>query len=560
MRRREVPHRALILSATVALAVAGLLVVYLQRRSVERQREQTARIVGQVCEQTATVLAAQVRQLFDGAVFETLEGISHPELREYDLPRIAERFGAGLNKHPYVDRFFFWSEMLTPPLRDQVLFFHPNPGPPTGEIPIASADGRPLGVFVAEPWVGRLIFGLARERAPSRRSFAVIDRVIGDTPYEIVIHFLWNDEYRKAFFAIIGYTVDLRRVREPAMLAALVGRNLPATFDRDPTLPQLALTVIDEHGRLVYGSRVDQSLPAATSSVNMVFFPVDAFRPWLGERPDARRWHLTVSAGAPGTGVTTEGYWLVAAVVFLILIALFCAITVDRQAVHLAQMQSAFVANVSHQLKTPLSLLSGACDTLRLERVRSPEKIKEYVEIVRAQTTRLSALVDKILHFSRIEDTRRALDLRPLDLVDLVRTSVGAFTHGLPNGDISFRFESPAESVLVKADSVALEQAVLNLLENAMKYSNGRNEVTVRVLSRAQHAVIAVRDQGIGIDPVDMPHIFDKFYRGANNSGRRGFGLGLAMVQAIVHAHGGHVHVHSRPGSGTEFEILVPSL
>lgn len=106
MRR---PPRALIPSDTVALAVACVLVVALQRRSVERQRQQMARSVAQVCEQTATVFAARIRQLFDGAVFETVEGIGHPELREYQLPQIAHASSVGLKKHPYGDRAFFSS-------------------------------------------------------------------------------------------------------------------------------------------------------------------------------------------------------------------------------------------------------------------------------------------------------------------------------------------------------------------------------------------------------------------------------------------------------------------
>lgn len=558
MRRWRFPHRPSLLGAILALVAAALLVLYLQRRSVEQQRRQTTLILQQVCEQTATVLAGRLRQIFDAAIFETIEGIGHPELKEYDLPRMASFFNAGLWRHPYIDRFFFWSERLPLPLQGQVLFYRPYLEPGSRQISITGRDGRPLGDLFANPELGREILRLSHAFAGSQRSFAVAERPVGGVPYQIVIHFLWDDERRKEFFVIIGYTVNLRRVGKQ-MFQTLMNNELATILNPDPRSPELIFTVLDERAQVIYGAPVRSGVPSATAAVDMLFFPGAALKPFMAGRPETPVWHLAVSAASPMAAGGAQGHWLFAAAVFLILIALFCAITVDRQASRLSKMQSDFVANVSHQLKTPLSLLAGASETLRLERVRSPEKLKEYLEILRTQTARLSGLVERILQFSRIEARAETFRFEPVDLVELVGRFVKDFKAEAPHGDVAVRFESGADVPRVTVDAVAIEQVLANLLENAVKYGNGPNDVLVRVAAVRGQAVISVRDSGVGIDEADLPHIFDKFYRGRNNGHRRrGFGLGLAIALAAVRAHGGKIVVDSKPGQGSEFRVFLP--
>ncbi len=553
--RRRFPFRPLLLGAVGAFVIAAMLVIYLQRRSAEQQREQTALMIQQVCERTVSVLASDLRVLFDGAVLETIEGIGHPEIKAYDLPRMAEFFNAGMARYPYVDRFFLWSERMPAKFRGQVLFYRPYLEPGVREISVQTSDHRPVGAFFRDPGLGEEIGKLAETATASRRSFAVYNRTIDGVPYQLVIHLLWDDAARHDLFSIIGYTVNLQFVHQK-LFEALATDHLSSTLMTDPPSPRLALTVWDDRNQIVYGRPAPADHPTASTQLQMLFFPETSLRTWLSAHPDSPRWRLAVSAvNLPAPSGALASYWLSGAVLALIVVGLLFAVMVDRQAIRVSQMQADFVANVSHQLKTPLALLSGASETLGMRRIRTPEKLQEYIDIVRLQTARLSMLVEEVLHFSRIECAADLCDPQDLDLGRLAREAVSGMA---TNGDVAVRVECLPDPLFVNGDRTALEQVIVNLVDNAVKYANGSREIVVRVETNGSYGCLSVRDQGLGISRSDLPRIFDKFYRGRNTGARRGFGLGLAIVRAIVRAHGGKVSVQSEPGKGSEFRVLLP--
>lgn len=240
--------------------------------------------------------------------------------------------------------------------------------------------------------------------------------------------------------------------------------------------------------------------------------------------------------------------------------ALVCAVTVDVEALRLSRIQAVFVANVTHELKTPLSVLLGASETIDLGRVHSsPEKLDESLGIVRTEAARLSRFVERILSFSRSEVGLSRHMLETVDVGDLVNGCVASF-QTVAGPAVTIRAEVASDVRLLNADRAGLEDVVINLLENAVSYSNGSNEVRVRAESVGLQAVISVQDHGVGIDHADLPHIFDRFYRGHNGGShhRPGFGLGLAIVQSVVRAHRGVIQVMSEPGSGSEFRVVLP--
>ena len=154
----------------------------------------------------------------------------------------------------------------------------------------------------------------------------------------------------------------------------------------------------------------------------------------------------------------------------LMLVALGLTVQAHRRSAELARMQTDFVAHVSHQLKTPLSLLSAATETLQMDRIRSPEKLSEYLDTIRAEALRLSALVQRVLEFSRVQQ-QRSYEFEQVDLGALVRETVDAFAHGLAGRHGRFDVVLSGPGPFVQADPAALEQVVANLLDNAVKYS-----------------------------------------------------------------------------------------
>jgi signal transduction histidine kinase len=360
---------------------------------------------------------------------------------------------------------------------------------------------------------------------------------------------------------VIGFIVNLDDIRRGGRFTQLVTKGLEPLLNPRPDFVRLALRVEDETGKRVFGPPPAATTAAGWESFDLLFFPRKELDNYVVQIPPVPRWRLTVTPTGEMPAATGAGFWLLAVIVILLLlVAVVCAISVNRQAIRLSELQSDFVANVSHQLRTPLAMLSGAAETLGLERVRSPEKVKEYADIVQAQTRRLSVLVDQILHFHRAEFAGREQIRQRVDLCTLTHRAAEQFQELANASGVTMRVECDAPGLVVQGDPVALEFAVVNLLENAVKYSRGTtNEVTVSVSASRGYGVITVRDRGIGIAHADLPHIFDKFYRGRGESqSRRGFGLGLAIVRSTVMIHGGRIAVASEPGRGSEFRVSLP--
>jgi signal transduction histidine kinase len=226
----------------------------------------------------------------------------------------------------------------------------------------------------------------------------------------------------------------------------------------------------------------------------------------------------------------------------------------------LAKLKSDFVANVSHELRTPLSLIRLYAETLEMGRLTSPEKYEEYFRTIRKESERLSALINNILDFSRIEAGKKEYDFRETNLAELVRTTLEAYRYQIEQN--GFEFQENIEDNLppVRVDREAIARSLLNLVNNALKYSPNEKFIGVK-LHRANGSVqLEVVDHGIGIPRSEQPKIFEKFYRVGDPlvHNTKGSGLGLSLVRHIVRAHGGDVRVESAPGKGSKFVIALP--
>jgi signal transduction histidine kinase len=220
-----------------------------------------------------------------------------------------------------------------------------------------------------------------------------------------------------------------------------------------------------------------------------------------------------------------------------------------------------FLADVSHELRTPIAALRTFNELLVEGAGDDPVTRTEFLESSRAQVERLDWLAQNLLELSKLDSGLVLLDLRSDDLRSTVEQAVeGASTAAARRG-IELQVEVPAEPVAVLHDPVRIGQVVSNLVGNGLKFTPRGGHVRVRVERLADGAAISVRDDGSGIDPAELPRIFERFFRGARASDARGSGsgLGLAIVKSIVEMHGGTVDVHSRIGEGSTFEVTLPA-
>jgi signal transduction histidine kinase len=248
-----------------------------------------------------------------------------------------------------------------------------------------------------------------------------------------------------------------------------------------------------------------------------------------------------------------------------LLVAMWFVVRVARRDMALAELKSNFVADVSHELKTPLSVIQLFIETLQSGRITSDEKRREYYSIITRESTRLTTLITNILDFARIDAGRKEYTLLPTDVGEIIRQTYDAYRAQLDHNGFEHSLSIKDGLPRVDADRDAIAQVLINLVTNAIKYSDEERYLGVDIrpdTRRGRRGVlISVEDRGIGIRPEDRPHLADGFFRAADGKVRqkRGAGLGLALVKHIVEAHSGSLAVESRLVKGSTFRVFLPA-
>jgi signal transduction histidine kinase len=293
------------------------------------------------------------------------------------------------------------------------------------------------------------------------------------------------------------------------------------------------------------------------------------FRLWDRDRRSERgRWKLLVRhrAGSLEAAVATTRYQnLAVAFGTLVLLAssMVMLITTARRANALARQQVEFVAGVSHELRTPLAGISSLSENLADGLVSDLPRAREYGQAIHRETRRLGDMLERVLLFSTIESGKK-YEMVPVDLAEAVEGTIESVRPLIAESGAEVEVEVPQELPPVLGDRRVLKVAIRNILVNALKFSPEGSEIRIRASATETNATrearIDIEDQGFGIPPSELPHIFEPFYRGSEAKKRQiaGSGLGLSIVRRILEAQGGRVTAESEVGKGTTFSIHLP--
>jgi signal transduction histidine kinase len=252
--------------------------------------------------------------------------------------------------------------------------------------------------------------------------------------------------------------------------------------------------------------------------------------------------------------------WIGLLVVAVVIVLAALALRLVRRQMALTQLRNDLVANVTHELKTPLASMRLLVDTLLNSQPLHEPTAREYLQLIAQENLRLSRLIDNFLTFSRMERNKYAFGFKEVPATAIIEGAITAMRERFNAPGCQFETHIAPDLPSVVADSDALVTAVVNLLDNAYKYSGDEKQITLSASAEDGSVFFAVKDNGIGLSPRDTKRIFKRFFqvdqRLSRSSG--GCGLGLSIVKFIVTAHHGSVRVESQPGLGSTFTISLP--
>ncbi len=554
------------LAVVVAIPVAVLF--YFQFRSLNALAEASAVVLRQLSGDTSDLLARDIEEALKRPHIDILLGIQQGRLDALDLASIDPVFEEGLTASPFLEELFVWSENALdrpetprgPADRvsgtEKFLVFDRD----SLKAPAAAVARRFRESAARRAEVLTLLRGLSN---PERRAIVAFPATIDGRPKYIQIQQRFRGPDRRRVSSFVGFIVDAGYVRS-TYFPGVVQKRLAAV--QQPTgFPPIELYVLDGDGKPLPGSP-----PAPATFVDEVTFPLVFFDRELLEyaAPHEQRretWRIRAGYGSQTipeiVSANTRPQMALMIVLALVMAGgVFFVAGAAAREVRVAELKSNFVASVSHDLKTPLALIQLFAETLELGRVRTTERAQEYYRIINTEARKLTRLIENILDFSRMEAGLRPYQLESVDIGEVTTQVLSEMESQFAQAQ--FKVQARVEPGLPRlhVDEDAIEQAIENLLANAMKYSGESRDIEVRVDRVNGHVCVSVRDHGIGIARREQKRIFRKFYRvdSGLGGGPQGCGLGLAIVDHTMRGHGGFVKVDSELAGGSTFTLHFP--
>jgi len=539
--------RSLRLAAGLAVAVAIPVAVlfYFQFRSIADLGRSSTVVLKQLSQGTANGLIKDFQDALKAPYINVLLRITQGRLEPLDLPFIENAIADGFAAHPFIDRFYVWSDE-TKEYRGELLAF--------------DRGSRTFRTDVPE---GAMLVKRFHELAAEQRAISVFEAAIDgrQTYFQAQLRFTFPTREKLTSFE--AFRVDAERLRTeyfPSLIEAKMrGVEGPTGF------PPLTVTMLDAANRVVYPPKS----AAAGRFVDERTFQLVFFDPALVsfEAPKVHKpeiWRLRTGYGNQtipeiiGARARPQRA-LMAMLAGVLGLGVFFVVRAAAREVKLAELRSNFVSSVSHDLKTPLALIQLFAETLELGRLKNTDRAQEYYRIINSEARKLTRLINNLLDFSKIEAGLRRYKREPVNLTELTRGVLESLDSQFRHHEFAVTSRLDGD-VTVLIDAEAAVQALENLISNAMKYSPEHREIAVEVGRVDGYGVIRVRDQGVGIPPRLQGKIFRKFFRIQTDagSGPQGTGLGLAIVDHVMRGHGGFVRVDSEPGRGSTFTLHFP--
>jgi signal transduction histidine kinase len=522
-----------------------------------RQSQQRARLLlERRSAELLSLLWAGLRQDMRGAQTTVLTPVTASQLWLDPPFDLAEVFARGFARFPYPESFFAW---LDTGGAGTTHVFGRTERPAPWQTQDDLARPYPARV-VHDPPAMRPVVALARTLAEDDRADVCFETSIDGVPYQVVAHPVFRDDDSDPngarLLGVAGFTVNLDWVRRSYFQELLLQI---AHIGGDPD--DVLLTVLDDRNEVVAASHPSRrDVMRSDRSFALLFADPALLRSTSSHQPPLWTARAASASGSvlaeslSGPNVIFLSLWLATLIGVLGLVATARA---NRAAAALATMKSDFVSSVTHELKTPLAGIQLIADAISTRRYESPDTIRHYGQLLSHESQRFNRLIDNLLAYAHLSEAGQEFRFERAYIDDLVDDALQPFQTVLIDRQFALTLAIPDNLPPVWADRAALHHALSNVVDNAIKYSDGTRALDIQARSDAGRVVVSVADRGIGIPGDELGRVCDKFFRGRNVK-VSGNGLGLAIARRIVEAHNGVLRIESQVGHGTRIEIMLP--
>ena len=549
--------RGIRLAAGLAVVVAIPMAVlfYFQFKSLNDIETTSAVVLRQLSSETAESLTRSIEDYLKRPHISVLLRIPQARTEPLDYAFVEPIFNDALAESPFVESFFVWSE-IGPQANQWLVFDQASKSLPSGD----------RERFRDDKVLGNKLLGRLHELVKTRRAIVAFTENINGRPHYVQAQLRFEGPARDRMTSVLAFAVDAEQLRTQFIPAVL--RDWLATIQQPSGFPRLETEILDEDGQHIFASHPERSehvAPVDERSFAIIFFDKELLEFAAPYEQHREIWGVRTSYGPqPIPEIVSASTRPQQALMIVLAVAMglgvFLVAGAAAREVRVAELKSNFVASVSHDLKTPLALIQLFAETLELGRVRTPERAQEYYRIINGEAKKLTRLIENILDFSRMEAGLRPYRMEPADLSESVNKVLARMETQFSQGNFAVTPKVEADLPRILADEGAAEQAIENLLANAMKYSGDNKEIVIEATRANGHIVVSVTDHGIGISRREQGRIFRKFYRVQRElgGGPQGTGLGLAIVDHTMRGHGGYVRVESEPDRGSTFSLYFP--